>query len=200
MRRSGKPQNGGMKLGFIRHGQTDWNAQGRLQGSSDIPLNATGRRQACDAAAVLGTGNWDAVVSSPLSRARETARIIAEELGIELGRSYPELVERDYSLAEGMTDAQWESLWPGKNGGGIETLDSVVARGRAAIERIAADFAGQDVAVVCHGTIIRYTLCALAGREFGPIGNGTLSLLDDDEGKWTVRSVNGEPAGAAPAG
>lgn len=180
-----------MRLGFIRHGQTNWNAEGRLQGSSDIPLNDVGRQQARDAVAVLGAGTWDAIVSSPLPRARETAEIIAAGLGIELGRSYDELIERDYGQAEGMKDAEWEKLWPNKDGGGIETLDSVVARGRTAIERIAADFPGQNVAVVCHGTIIRYTLSALAGNTFDSILNGSVSLLDNDEGSWKVRSVNG---------
>lgn len=185
-----------MKLGFIRHGQTNWNAEGRLQGSSDIPLNDVGRGQARDAVAVLGAGTWDAIVSSPLSRARETAEIIAAGLGIELGRSYDELIERDYGQAEGMTDEEWEKLWPNKVGGGIEALDSVVARGKAAIEKIAADFPGRNVAVVCHGTIIRYTLSALAGAPFDSILNGSVSLLDNDEGPWKVRSVNGETVGA----
>ncbi|MBP2372234.1 histidine phosphatase family protein [Paeniglutamicibacter psychrophenolicus] len=185
-----------MKLGFIRHGQTNWNAEGRLQGSSDIPLNDVGRQQARDAVAVLGAGTWDAIVSSPLSRARETAEIIAAGLGIELGRSYDELIERDYGQAEGMTDEEWEKLWPEKSGGGIEALDSVVARGKAAIEKIAADFPGRNVAVVCHGTIIRYTLSALAEVQFDSILNGSVSLLDNDEGPWKVRSVNGETVGA----
>lgn len=181
-----------MTIAFIRHGQTDWNAAGRMQGSSDIPLNDVGRQQARDAVAVLGAGTWDAIVSSPLSRARETAEIIAAGLGIELGRSYDELIERDYSQAEGMTDEEWEKLWPNKVGGGIEALDSVVARGRAAIEKIAADLPGRNVAVVCHGTIIRYTLSALAGCTFDSILNGSVSLLDNDEGPWKVRSVNGQ--------
>ena len=185
-----------MKLGFIRHGQTDWNAEGRLQGSSDIPLNEVGRQQARDAVAVLGAGSWDAIVSSPLSRARETAEIIASGLGIELGRSYDELIERDYGQAEGMQDGEWEKLWPNKVGGGIENLDSVVARGLAAIELIAADFPEKNVAVVCHGTIIRYTLSALAGVKFDSILNGSVSLTDNVDGLWRVRSVNGETIGS----
>lgn len=185
-----------MRLGFIRHGQTNWNAEGRLQGSSDIPLNDVGRQQARDAVAVLGTDTWDAIVSSPLSRARETAEIIAAGLGIELGRSYDALIERDYGQAEGMQDGDWEKLWPNKDGGGIEPLESVVARGRAAIDQIAADFPGKNVAVVCHGTIIRYTLSALAGVQFDSILNGSVSLSDNVDGPWRVRSVNGETIGS----
>lgn len=182
-----------MKLGIIRHGQTDWNARDLLQGSSDIPLNAAGRQQARDAVEVLANGGWDVIVSSPLQRARETAQIIARGLGLELGRSYPELVERDYGQAEGMAPEEWEKLWPNKIGGGIETLESVVLRGLRAIERIAADFPGKNVVVVCHGTIIRYTLSDLAGYKLETILNGSVALLDNNEGAWKVRSANGVP-------
>ena len=74
-----------MIAAFIRHGQTDWNREGLLQGSSDIPLNDTGRAQARDALMTLRSMPWDVVVSSPLRRARETAQIIADALGLELG-------------------------------------------------------------------------------------------------------------------
>lgn len=180
-----------MKLGFIRHGQTDWNARDLLQGSSDIPLNDAGRQQAHEAVEVLANGGWDVIVSSPLQRARETAHIIARGLGLELGRSYPELVERDYGQAEGMSTEEWEKLWPNKVGGGIETLESVVVRGLQAIGEIAADFPGKNVVVVCHGTIIRYTLSDLAGYKLETILNGSVALTDNNEGVWKVRSVNG---------
>ena len=182
-----------MKLGFIRHGQTDWNAQDFLQGSTDIPLNDVGRRQALDAVTVLGRGGWDVIVSSPLSRARETAQIMAADLGIELGRSYDELIERDYGQAEGMTLEESEKHWPNRTGGGIEPLESVVARGRKAIDLIAAEFPGKNVAIVCHGTIIRYTLSSFAGYKLDQIRNGSVALMDDSDGSWKVRSVNDEP-------
>ena len=81
-----------MRLELIRHGQTDWNSQDKLQGSSDVPLNDTGRGQALEAARVLAGAEWSAIVSSPLMRARETAQIIAAELGIELGDDGSRLV------------------------------------------------------------------------------------------------------------
>ena len=98
---AGRPPDPGGVFAFIRHGQTDWNRDDRLQGSSDIPLNDTGRAQALEAAALLRDGGWEVVVSSPLVRARETPQIIADDLGIELGPSYPELVERDYGALRG---------------------------------------------------------------------------------------------------
>lgn len=88
-------------LALVRHGQTDWNAQRRLQGSTDIPLNDVGRGQARDAVAVLQDYQWDAVVSSPLSRAAETANLIAAGLGLSVDRRVPELAERSFDSAEG---------------------------------------------------------------------------------------------------
>ncbi|MGV2853102.1 histidine phosphatase family protein [Glutamicibacter sp. AGC13] len=179
-----------MKLGFVRHGQTQWNLEGRLQGSSDIPLNGTGRAQAREAVSVLDGGQWDAIVSSPLSRARETAQIIADGLGLELGPSYDLLIERDYAQGEGMVEAEALALWPDKNGGGIEPLESVVDRGLRAINQIAADYQGKNVAVICHGTIIRYTLSHFAGYKLDTIRNGSVAIIGNEPGDWQLELVN----------
>ncbi|WP_159613519.1 histidine phosphatase family protein [Glutamicibacter sp. JC586] len=182
-----------MKLGFVRHGQTQWNLEGRLQGSSNTPLNDTGRAQAREAVNVLASGDWDVIVSSPLSRARETAQIIAEGLGMELGPSYDLLIERDYAQGEGMVETEALALWPDKNGGGIEPLDSVVDRGLRAIDQIAADYPGKNVAIVCHGTIIRYTLSHLAGYKLDTIRNGSVAIVGQDKaGDWQLELVNDE--------
>jgi uncharacterized phosphatase len=187
-----------MTLAFIRHGQTDWNLHNRLQGSTDIPLNETGRQQARDAVATLAGVDWEVIVSSPLSRARETASIIAEGLGIELGPSYDELVERHYGDAEGATAEIVAERWPDKNYPGLESLDSVVARGKAALQRVSADYGDRNTLIVCHGTIIRYTLSSLAGREFDQIRNGSVATFDRIGEGWRVLSVNDEPVTEVP--
>ena len=183
---------------FIRHGQTDWNRDDRLQGSSDIPLNDVGRAQAHDAAALLAAGGWEAIVSSPLSRARETAQIIAADLGIELGPSYAAFVERDYGVNEGGSSSDIVAKYPSRDYPGAETLDSVVLRGTAGLAAVAADFGERPTIIVCHGTIIRYTLAALAGRRLPGILNGSISTLDLVNGKWNVLSVNGLPLSDVP--
>lgn len=185
-------------LALIRHGQTDWNRDDRLQGSSDIPLNDTGRAQAHEAAALLRDGGWDAVVSSPLSRARETAEIIAADLAIELGASYPALVERDYGVNEGESSSAIVARHPDRDYPGAETLASVVARGIAGLAQVAADAGERDTIVVCHGTIIRYTLAALAGRRLPAILNGSISTLERDGDAWRVLTVNGLPLSEVP--
>ncbi len=183
---------------FIRHGQTDWNRDDRLQGSSDIPLNDTGRAQAHEAAALLRDGGWEVVVSSPLLRARETAEIIAGELGIELGPSYPMLIERDYGPLEGDSSSEAVKRYPDRDYPGAETLPSVVARGTAGLIEIAADHADRDTIIVCHGTLIRYTLASLAGRRLPGILNGSISTLDRTPDAWDVLSVNGLPLHLVP--
>lgn len=179
-------------LSLIRHGQTDWNAADRMQGTSDIPLNDTGRQQARDAVVLLADFEWDVIVSSPLARARETAEIIADGLGLELGRSYDLLIERHYGEGEGLTKAEIYERWGDTPYPGLENLDSVVERGIASLEQIANDYPGKQVIVVCHGTIIRYTLSQLAGREFDHILNGSISNIERLDSGWAVHSVDGE--------
>jgi len=178
---------------FIRHGQTDWNRDDRLQGSSDIPLNDTGREQAREAARMLRDGGWTAIVSSPLLRARETAEIIARELGLELGPAYPELAERDYGPLEGRNATATTARWPDREYPGAEPLASVAGRGRAGLTRIAADYGDEAVLIVSHGTIIRFTLASLAGHPVDQIRNGAVSTFRRDAGTWRVLTVNGDP-------
>ena len=187
-----------MTFAFIRHGQTDWNRDDRLQGSSDIPLNDTGRAQAHEAAALLAGGGWDAIVSSPLSRARETAEIIAADLGIELGPAYPAFVERDYGVNEGGSSSEIVARYPSRDYPGAESLASVVARGTAGLAEVFADFGDRDTIIVCHGTIIRYTLASLAGRRLPGILNGSISTLARESGAWDVLTVNGMPLPLLP--
>lgn len=182
-----------MTFAFIRHGQTDWNRDDKLQGSSDIPLNAEGRAQAHEAAGILADGGWEVIVSSPLLRARETAKIIAKDLGLELGPSYPAFVERDYGSLEGESSSGTMERWPHRDYPGAESLDSVVSRGLAGLARVADDFRDRDVVIVAHGTIIRYTLAALAGRPLDAIKNGSISTFRLDGDRWEVLTVNGEP-------
>ncbi|GAB3617233.1 histidine phosphatase family protein [Okibacterium endophyticum] len=181
-----------MPLALIRHGQTDWNRDRRMQGATDIPLNETGRQQARDAVGLLASQKWGTIVSSPLSRARETASIIASGLGVELGRSYDLLVERSYGDAEGATAEDIAERWPDKRFPGLEPLDQVVGRGTRALAQIADDYADSNTIVVCHGTLIRYTLQHLAGRDFDQILNGAISTVVREQDAWRVLSVNGE--------
>jgi broad specificity phosphatase PhoE len=193
-----------MRIELIRHGQTDWNRDDRMQGSSDIPLNDRGRAQALETAAVLAPENLAAIVSSPLLRARETAKIIAETLGIRLGDSYPDLIERDYAGCEGMVASGHIPDEANDEYPGIEPRESVVERGMRAIDeirdtRLPIDGPDATVAAVCHGTIIRFILSEILGTEIPHIHNAAINEIEWTGDSWRVLSVNGTSTIDVPA-
>ncbi|MGO4253697.1 histidine phosphatase family protein [Paenarthrobacter sp. TAF1] len=179
---------------LVRHGQTDWNAERRLQGATDVPLNDVGRGQARDAVAFLSGQQWDTVVSSPLSRAAETAEIIADGLGLSVARLVPDLTERSFGPAEGLqAGPELEALRiPGGFRGG-ESDDDAAARGIAALESLAQEFAGKRVLVVAHGTLIRLTLSRAIGRTLDSVQNAVLNLAHHHPVVgWQLEYFNGE--------
>lgn len=151
---------------LVRHGETDWNATRRIQGSSDVPLNWTGLAQAqatADRLAERFAGVRPVVVASDLSRARETAEIIATTLGVDAPALYPQLRERSYGVAEGLTDEEYIArfgAWDRENIEGAETTVQLRHRALGGIRRVVRDarrlHAPVDVPViaVAHGALI----------------------------------------------
>ena len=180
------------RLALTRHGQTDWNAASRLQGTTDIPLNDVGRQQAVDQANRFEADDWDGVVSSPLSRASETAQIIARELGIPLEGTYPDLIERAYGEGEGMIVDEALGRWGDGGIPGEESRESVAERGTRALQLVTRQFPGASLIVVAHGTLIREVLRRLTDGDIPPILNATTSLIEYSGGEWNVVTVNDE--------
>jgi uncharacterized phosphatase len=184
---------------LVRHGQTDWNAERRLQGATDIPLNDVGRGQARDAVAVLAAHEWDAVVSSPLSRAAETADLIAAGLGLSVSRRVPELTERSFGPAEGMqAGPELDALRVPGGFKGAESEDEAADRGLAALEALAEEFRGQRLLVVTHGTLLRVSLSRAIGQTLASVDNAVLNLAHHHAiDGWKLEYFNGEPVMAA---
>ena len=184
---------------LVRHGQTDWNAERRLQGSTDIPLNDVGRGQARAAVGILAPYEWDAIVSSPLSRAAETADLIAEGLGLRVARRVPELMERSFGPAEGMqAGPELEALRVPGGFKGAESEDAAADRGIAALEALAEEFRGQRLLVVTHGTLLRVTLSRAIGQTLTSVDNAALNLAHHHKvDGWNLEYFNGEPVMAA---
>ena len=180
---------------LIRHGQTDWNAERRLQGSTDIPLNDVGRGQARDAVAVVSGCEWDAIVSSPLSRAAETADLIAAGLGLTVARRLPELIERSFGPAEGLrAGPELDALRIEGGFRGAETEDEAAHRGLTALEELAEEFRGGRVLVVAHGTLLRVSLSRAIGRALQSVDNAALNLAHHHAvDGWQLEYFNGEP-------
>ncbi|MGN6389669.1 MAG: histidine phosphatase family protein [Burkholderiaceae bacterium] len=153
---------------LIRHGETDWNAERRLQGHLDVGLNRRGRRQAAAVAAALRDEPLDAIVSSDLQRARDTAEAIAAPHGLPV-ETVPALRERRFGAFEGLrydeirerypdAYAIWQAREPDARPptGQIEgeTLREFHHRTTTALEALAARFAGRRIVVVAHGGVL----------------------------------------------
>jgi probable phosphoglycerate mutase len=184
---------------LIRHGQTDWNAQRRLQGSTDIPLNDVGRGQARGAVTALSGYEWDAIVSSPLSRAAETADLIASGLGLSVARHIPELTERSYGPAEGLQDGPELDALRIPNGFlGAESEEDAADRGLAALEALAEEYRGGHIVVVTHGSLLRVSLSRAVGQDLPSIDNAALNLAHHHAvDGWELEYLNGERLTAA---
>ncbi|WP_010202504.1 histidine phosphatase family protein [Salinibacterium sp. PAMC 21357] len=179
-----------MFIYLVRHGETDWNRERRIQGSSDIPLNETGRAQAAATGDLLTRRQWHGVFASPLSRAMETSQIIAAKIGAETPIALPALVERNYGDAEGRTDNEVDRLYPGDaDVPGRETRQSVIDRALPALIQLAERNHGKSVIVVVHGGVIASILAAVApDRPRTPIVNGSIHSFRHDGG--TLSLVN----------
>lgn len=152
---------------LVRHGQTDWNRLGRVQGRTDVPLNTTGRAEARHIAEIIaGLDRLDAIAASPLSRAAETAQIIAARRPSVPLLLRPGLIERDHGSLEGLSPAERRRLHA--SGRGIERLESredVVERVHFELSALAADNPVGRVVVVSHGGVIRSLLHVAEGVE-----------------------------------
>jgi uncharacterized phosphatase len=186
-------------LGLLRHGQTDWNIDLRLQGSTDIPLNEAGRNQARLAASVLNREDWDVIIASPLSRAKDTADIVALELGMNVV-VVPELIERSFGVAEGLDHASWRKLYEShQHIEGLESLEDLRTRTVQLLDLIANEYSGQRVLAVSHGAFIRKVLTIVTNselpREGERLSNASLNKFMHADGHWTITDYRPESLG-----
>ncbi|RNE64173.1 histidine phosphatase family protein [Cryobacterium tepidiphilum] len=183
-------------IGLVRHGQTDWNLGNRMQGSSDIPLNDTGRAQAAEAGELLASADWafpwTGVLTSPLVRAVETGQIIAAHLGLPMLGELPGIVERHYGIAEGMPVDEAYGRYPDRAFPESETEEQVTERALATLAGLHADYPGQHLLVVAHGGLIRNVLTELHDEPVPGIINSAAALVRWRGDAWLVEAINNE--------
>ena len=154
-----------MVLYVTRHGETEYNARGRYCGSTDVPLNDAGVVQAGALAARLRGMAFDAVVSSPMLRARQTAEIVCAALNIPYV-IYRQFAERNLGVYEGLTrdeaSERYPVLWSRRctvsaddapDGG--ETIRQACGRIDEGLERLRGDYKNKNVLLICHGFAAR---------------------------------------------
>ena len=174
---------------LIRHGQSEWNASGRWQGQQDPPLTDMGRTDARRAAAGLGT--FDAVMSSPLVRAVETAATLAEGIGVGPVLTDDRWMERSAGSWEGLTRPEIEVGWPGYLADGRrpddwEADDRLIERAQAALADLWVETTDAQVAIVTHSGLIMAVERHL-GEPSGRMPNlGGRWLRGDGPDRWQL--------------
>ncbi|MGE8203170.1 histidine phosphatase family protein [Heyndrickxia sp. NPDC080065] len=181
------------KICIVRHGETDWNVLGKIQGRTDIPLNTTGIRQAKECGEFLKTSKWDVIITSPLKRAKQTAEIINQYLRVPLVEMN-EFIERSFGDAEGMDAEERMSAYPDKNYPNQEDSISLEKRLMAGINEINQRYRDSNVLLVTHGAVIHSILSTLSNREIysgkEPLLNACISNIHFEQEKWKVKEFN----------
>jgi broad specificity phosphatase PhoE len=182
---------------FVRHGESEGNAARIFTGQSDSPLTSRGRKQAAAVADELAKVKFDRIVSSDLSRSRDTAQVIAKRRGIPV-EVVPELREIDVGERTGRTFDETAGM-PGWNDDGFvawpggETLNQVLARTLGAIERLTRESPGKTILVVGHGGVNRILLSHFQGMlpklDRTPGGNTNISVVHTDGKTHTVERL-----------
>ena len=162
------------RICFVRHGETDWNAEKRIQGHIDVPLNETGRAQALATAFGVAHHSFAALYASDLGRAWQTAQAAAERLGLDV-RPAPGLRERNYGIFQGLTADEGEQLHPAayaryaardpdydfETG---ESLRGFADRVVAGVEWLVRHHADQTILAVSHGGVLDIIYRKATGR------------------------------------
>jgi broad specificity phosphatase PhoE len=166
------------ELLLVRHGETDWNAEGKLQGHTDRPLNDYGRRQAQALADRLAGQRIDAVYASDLARARETAEILGAKLGLTVVVD-PDLREKNWGNWEGLTsDERLHIEFEG------ETSEAHRDRTLGAVQRIVERHPDERIVVVTHGGSLRRIQAAVSGLALPVIENCAVWGLTHEDGRF----------------
>jgi probable phosphoglycerate mutase len=170
---------------YIRHGETNWNRDGLIQGSTDVPLNETGWAQARAAGAVLADRGITAVWCSPLQRARNTAEVLAEALGLPLHVSQS-LREAAFGVEEGQVMGDWFTRWSAGEVSpeGGEAFADLRVRAVAAVNAVLAE--GGLPLVVAHGGFFRAIRAAMGMSAAVRTANGVPVLCQPGPDGWRL--------------
>lgn len=190
-------------LVLVRHGETAWNAEGRVQGQTDVPLNEFGRMQAQALVPVLAAERFGAIYSSDLLRVRETAQPTARALDLEV-RLNPGLRERHYGMFETLTYVECGERFPVEferfrqkelafDFGTGESLQAFYERALASVTDIAARHGGEAALVFTHGGVLEMlyreaTACGLRSARDFEIPNAAINRFDYAAGRWRLQA------------
>lgn len=158
-----------MNIYLLRHGETDWNTAGRLQGHVDIPLNQKGIQQIECVASTLAELNpcIDTIISSPLLRAKKSAEIAAEKLNLKKTDivTEPLFIERSFGSGEGMIWKEANEKFGVGNFPGMEPWEELLQRAKTAFDQTAAKYEGHNILILSHGAILAAAAAAITNKQ-----------------------------------
>lgn len=179
---------------LMRHGETDWNSQKRLQGRENIELNNKGRAQALNCGRFLKKYKWDGIVTSTLSRAVETAELIGLSLGISKVIKMEDFIERDFGVASGMTYEEKSIKYPNNNIPFMEKKEIVTARVMGALDRTVRLYPDKRIIIITHGAVIHCIVSAITkgkvGSDKAMLKNACINMINHNEGKYSLELYN----------
>lgn len=194
-----------MKIYLLRHGVTDWNKIGRIQGHTDIPLNEEGVEQIQTAGEYLRRTGEDiyAIISSPLVRAKKSAEIVADIIAYKKDIIIePGFMERSFGSGEGLTKAERAEKFKDKAYPGIEPVDELCRRAESAMMKYAGLYFDRTILIVGHGSILKAVMVSVTKGEFSyrenemweVFGTGEFGLLEYDGENFAIVSSRISPA------
>ncbi|MDR0286525.1 MAG: histidine phosphatase family protein [Clostridiales bacterium] len=172
-----------MKIYLLRHGETDWSKEGRLQGHTDIPLNNNGINQ------IEAVGNYfvnsgvkiDVIISSPLIRAFKSAEIIAERTGYP--KDYiivePGFIERSFGAGEGLTQEEHKVKFAGQYDTTAESIEDLCVRADITVKKYINQFFGKTLLIAGHGSILKAVLTSVSNGKYS-FNTGEFCLVEYD--------------------
>lgn len=191
------------RICFIRHGETDWNVDKRIQGQTDTPLNETGRGQALAMAFNAAHHDFSAVYSSDLVRALDTAKMVASRRGFEV-LTLPQFRERHFGIFQGLTAEEGLQRYPAADVWYTardvnydfvtgESLVQFAERVKQAVDTLAKNHANQTIAVVSHAGVLEIVYRKATGRPLHTprdfvIPNCALNWFRFDEQGWHLEA------------
>ncbi|AYX88851.1 histidine phosphatase family protein [Staphylococcus cohnii] len=181
------------KIRFIRHGETDWNIAGKLQGRTDIPLNESGIKQAQACGISLLQNEWDLIITSPLLRAKETGQIIQQKLNIPL-HEMTSFIEVAFGDAEGLTYYERDVRFPNRDYPNKETEAMVTERFLKGIHTVHQNYTNKNILIVSHGAFINaifhYFSNGTVGTGVTKLTNGSFSTLEINNNHTHILDYN----------
>ena len=202
------PNTPATTFGLLRHGETVWNTEKRIQGSSDSPLTKNGKENTAKWIPTLQKYKWDRIIASPLPRVQQTVEILTADLKIPL-TYFPELREQDWGQWEGkrlndISTNQSEELtkqqlsgWKFRPPGG-ESREEVLTRVSKTLLQASLRWPGQQILVVSHQSVMKCILYSILAREFLPhekksIQKNMLHLIQYNNNDLSIVKTNIEP-------